>query len=187
MKKLILCDLDTTENGYNYDCNRMDNCSDYDDPCEFCSHRCYKEIEVPDEFDALYEERKKATWQLDTINDKIARAWCKHYYSMVGKYYRYKDIYMQNYAYIYVHKVNDFNDGVRIHGIKIAYNDTPDNLNLFFNLDGCGMLEIEFDKSKNYTFEEITQEKFKTELENVINATKVAFCEMFNTGNFDID
>lgn len=48
MKKLILCDLDTAENNYNYDCNRSDNCSDYEDPCQNCCHRCYKEIEIPD-------------------------------------------------------------------------------------------------------------------------------------------
>lgn len=48
MKKLILCDLDTAENNYNYDCNRSDNCSDYEDPCQNCCHRCHKEIEILD-------------------------------------------------------------------------------------------------------------------------------------------
>ena len=48
MKKLILCDLDTAENNYEYDCNSWDNCPDYEDPCQNCSHRCHKEIEIPD-------------------------------------------------------------------------------------------------------------------------------------------
>ena len=48
-KKLILCDLETAENNYKYDCSKLGDdwggYSDYDDPCLDCSHHCYKEIE----------------------------------------------------------------------------------------------------------------------------------------------
>lgn len=51
-KKLILCDLETAENNYKYDCSKLGDdwggYSDYDDPCLDCSHHCYREIEVPD-------------------------------------------------------------------------------------------------------------------------------------------
>lgn len=49
MKKLILCDLETEENGFDYDCPKLDSYdgySDYDDPCSDCSHRCHKEVMI---------------------------------------------------------------------------------------------------------------------------------------------
>ena len=50
MKKLILCDLETAENNYKYDCHKIDDnwdgYSDYDAPCFDCNHHCYKEIEI---------------------------------------------------------------------------------------------------------------------------------------------
>lgn len=49
-KKLILCDLETAENNYKYDCSMLGDdwggYSDYDDPCLDCPHHCYKEIIV---------------------------------------------------------------------------------------------------------------------------------------------
>ena len=50
MKRVILCDLDTAENNYDYDCKRLydSGFNDYDGPCVGCSHRCHKEIEIPD-------------------------------------------------------------------------------------------------------------------------------------------
>jgi len=47
-KKLILCDLDTADNNYNYKCDRIsrDDFNELEDPCENCSHRCYKIIDM---------------------------------------------------------------------------------------------------------------------------------------------
>ena len=47
-KKLILCDLDTEENGYNYKCKKLES-DDYDeleDCCSGCSHRCFQYVEI---------------------------------------------------------------------------------------------------------------------------------------------
>ena len=47
-KKLILCDLCTKENGYDYQCTKLTS-DDYDeliDYCSGCSHRCFQYVEI---------------------------------------------------------------------------------------------------------------------------------------------
>ena len=48
MKKLILCDLDSAENNYDYRCPKLssDDWDESSDPCCNCCHKCYKEIEI---------------------------------------------------------------------------------------------------------------------------------------------
>lgn len=50
MEKLILCDLDTEENDYDYRCEKIygDDFDELESPCEYCSHRCYKKIIIDD-------------------------------------------------------------------------------------------------------------------------------------------
>jgi len=51
MKHIILCDLDipydVTKPHQNYKCSRInsDDWDELEDPCDGCSHRCYKEID----------------------------------------------------------------------------------------------------------------------------------------------
>jgi hypothetical protein len=49
MVKKIYCDLDTPENNYDYQCPQLDSWgeySDYETPCEYCPHRCYKTVAI---------------------------------------------------------------------------------------------------------------------------------------------
>ncbi len=57
MTKLILCDKDSAENNWNYKCPRL-NSDDWDelvDPCDGCSHKIFKYIEI----DERYDTRRK--------------------------------------------------------------------------------------------------------------------------------
>lgn len=48
MTKLILCDNDSAENNWNYKCPRLssDDWDELADPCDGCSHKIFKYIEV---------------------------------------------------------------------------------------------------------------------------------------------
>lgn len=48
MKKIILCELETPENNYNYLCSRIhgDDWDELEDPCANCGYRTYKEVEI---------------------------------------------------------------------------------------------------------------------------------------------
>lgn len=48
MKKLILCDKDTKENNYNYECPKLnsDDWDELEDSCIGCPHKIYKEVEL---------------------------------------------------------------------------------------------------------------------------------------------
>ena len=47
-QKLILCDLDTKENNYDYKCSRLssDDWDELADPCVGCSHKCFKYVDI---------------------------------------------------------------------------------------------------------------------------------------------
>ena len=47
MRKLILCDLETAENHYNYKCSKLssDDWDELSDPCDGCPHKCFKYVE----------------------------------------------------------------------------------------------------------------------------------------------
>jgi len=48
MTKLILCDLETAENNYTYNCPSLssDDWDELNDPCMGCPHKCFKKIEL---------------------------------------------------------------------------------------------------------------------------------------------
>lgn len=48
MTKLSLCDNDSAENNWNYKCPRLssDDWDELADPCDGCSHRIFKHIEI---------------------------------------------------------------------------------------------------------------------------------------------
>lgn len=49
MTKLILCDKDSAENNWDYKCPRLSSDDYWDelaDPCDGCSHRIFKFIEL---------------------------------------------------------------------------------------------------------------------------------------------
>lgn len=50
MKKLILCDKDSAENNWNYKCPRLssDDWDELADPCDGCSHKIFKYVEIDD-------------------------------------------------------------------------------------------------------------------------------------------
>ena len=48
MTKLILCDKDSAENNWDYKCPKLssDDWDELADPCDGCSHRIFKRIEI---------------------------------------------------------------------------------------------------------------------------------------------
>ena len=48
MTKLILCDKDSAENNWDYKCPRLssDDWDELADPCDGCSHKIFKYIEI---------------------------------------------------------------------------------------------------------------------------------------------